>query len=284
LNEGVATGQGSEGQAEARAALLRARAALEAVEPNLTAGAVRAIDAAVARIDAGAAGEAPKRDLLSIVCHDLKDPLSSIVMGAGFLKRAIPEDEVAAPQRRVALAILRASERMNQLIGDFHDLGKLEAGRLPLELHAHEIGALLRAAFDQVAPAVRARGLELVLDVADEATRAVCDRGRVLQMVQKLVDNAIKFTPEGSGKITLHTARREDAACFAVSDTGRGVPEARKATVFDRETNAAQTPRDGPGLGLAIVRELATLHGGKVGVRDADGGQGATFWFTLPLG
>jgi signal transduction histidine kinase len=277
----------NESEEAVRAALVAGRRALAAANASpggaaATASALREIDAAIARIDAGG-GSAPKKDLLSIICHDLKDPLASIVMGAGFLKRALPEgDESAAPARRVALAILRASERMNHVIGDFHDLGKLEAGRIVLEPRPQEIGSLLHAAADQAGPVARARNVTLALDVADGEARAVCDRARVLQMLQKLVENAVRYSPEG-GTVTLRAAKKDGRAWLAVSDSGKGVPDARKPTIFDRETNAAQTPRDGPGLGLAIVRELAVLHGGEVGVKD-NAGPGATFWLTLPLG
>jgi signal transduction histidine kinase len=168
------------------------------------------------------------------------------------------------------------------VIGDFHDLSKLEAGRVTLELHAHDIRVLLDAASHQLALSARERGVELAARVESVDGRASCDRGRVLQMLQKLGENAVRYTPEG-GTITLRGERRGDRAWLAVTDTGKGVPAARRATIFDRETNAAQTPRDGPGLGLAIVRELAVLHGGEVGVEDSGAGPGVTFWFTLPI-
>src|SRR5262249_8105744 len=140
-------------------------------------------------------GGPPRKDLLSVVCHDLKDPLSSIVMGAGFLRRVIPSDESFASARRIVEAISRSSERMNLLIGDFHDLAKVEAGTLPLELRACDVAAAARAAFDVAAPQAKAKGLAFEIDLpAGGALEAKCDRARVMHVLSKLIGNAIKFT------------------------------------------------------------------------------------------
>src|SRR5882672_8085823 len=106
---------------------LLAAAPAEANEAGVARKIVREIEQGLARFEGR---EGTEGDLISIVCHDLKDPLASIVMGAGFLRKTVPADDGAA--RRVVEAIARSTERMGQVIGDFHDLAKLEAGRITL--------------------------------------------------------------------------------------------------------------------------------------------------------
>src|SRR5687767_7169091 len=114
-----------------RAALEQARSLVEAAnvsreEAGVRTAALIALDAALGRLGEG--GRAPRKDLLSVICHDLKDPLASIVMGAGFLRKVLPQDEASGSARRVVDAIHRSADRMNQVILDFYDLGKIEMG------------------------------------------------------------------------------------------------------------------------------------------------------------
>ena len=97
------------------------------------------LDQAIVRLEGGESD----KDLIAVVCHDLKDPLASIVMGAGFLKKTIPTDDAAA--RRVIEAIARSADRMSRIVTDFHDLAKLEAGNLPLEVRPCDVGAVLQS-------------------------------------------------------------------------------------------------------------------------------------------
>ena len=237
----------------------------------------RELDDAIARLS----GVPPEKDLVSIVCHDLKDPLASIVMGAGFLKKTIPADEGGA--RRVIEAISRSADRMSQVVADFHDLAKLEGGVLPVEPRPCDVVAALQAAMPPLEAQAEERGISLTLDVPAEHPIATCDRARLVQMVTKLVGNALRFTPSEGRIVVKVTADPADAKWVRVSveDTGRGIPPERIPTIFDRSANARRTPRDGPGLGLAIVRGLADLHGGEISV-ESRVGEGTTFTFTLP--
>jgi signal transduction histidine kinase len=262
------------------ATLREARAALEGastVEPGEAAVArrlMRELGEAILRLE----GVEPEKDLVSIVCHDLKDPLASIVMGAGFLKKAIPKDESAA--RRVVEAISRSADRMNQVVGDFHDLAKLEGGLLLLDRSPCDAVATLRGAMSPLEAQARERGIELTLEASDEHVIAMCDRVRLVQIASKLVGNAIRFTDAG-GKVVVRVAREAGRVRVSVSDTGRGIALDRLPAIFDRAVNARRSPRDGPGLGLAIARGLVELHGGDITVQSCVG-EGSTFVFTLP--
>jgi signal transduction histidine kinase len=263
-------------------ALRQARAALDGVETVEAGEAVvarrlsRELDEAIARLE----GKPVDKDLIAIICHDLKDPLASIVMGAGFLRKTIPADDAAA--RRVIEAIARSADRMSRIVTDFHDLAKLEAGTLPLEVRPCDVGAVLQSMATSLEAEAREKQvrLELELPPSPPPCVAMCDRARLVDAVGKLVGNAIRFTAAG-GSVTIAAARADGGIRVSVRDTGKGIPPDRLADIFDRAANARRTPRDGPGLGLAIVRGLVERQGGRVEAKSKPG-EGSEFSFTLP--
>jgi signal transduction histidine kinase len=256
-------------------ALLSA-APVEPREAGVARKIVRDIEQSLARFEGREASEA---DLISIVCHDLKDPLASIVMGAGFLRKTVSADDSAA--RRVVDAIARSTDRMSQVISDFHDLAKLEAGRITVDLRAWDVAAILRAALPTFEPKARERGVRLDLELPPAPLVALSDRARLLQVVSKLVGNAIKFTG-AEGRVVIGAEERGDSVRITVTDTGRGIPADRLPSIFDHTANARRTPRDGPGLGLAIAQGLLVLQGSKIEV-ESRVEEGSVFSFSLPL-
>lgn len=235
----------------------------------------REIDQTIARLEHS---DEADRDLISIVCHDLKDPLASIVMGAGFLRRtASPEDPAA---RRVIEAIARSADRMGLVVTDFHDLAKLEAGRLTVDRRPCDVVALIRGGLGSLEIQARERGVRFDVELPGRPTLVLCDRARILQIISKLVGNALKFT-SADGHVVLRVVREGAEVTFAVEDTGRGIAEDRLKTIFEHAANARRTPRDGPGLGLAIARGLVELQGGRIAV-ESQAGKGSTFSFRLP--
>ena len=240
---------------------LLAAAPAEPGEAGVAKKIVREIEQSLARFEGREATEA---DLISIVCHDLKDPLASIVMGAGFLRKTVSADDGAA--RRVVDAIARSTDRMSQVISDFHDLAKLEAGRITLDLRPWDVTAILRAALPTFEPKARERGVRLELEVPQTPLVALSDRARLLQVVSKLVGNAIKFTG-AEGRVVIRAGERGESVRIAVTDTRARHPAPidcpRSSTT--RPTRAAR-PRDGPGLGLAIAQGLLELQGSKIEV------------------
>jgi signal transduction histidine kinase len=244
-------------------------------EATIARRMIRDMEQTLARLE----GKEPSEtDLIAIVCHDLKDPLASIVMGAGFLRKTIPAEDGAA--RRVVDAILRSTERMGQVIGDFHDLAKLQTGRIALELRAWDVVPILHAASTSFEGKARERAVHFELDVPPLPLLALCDRSRLLQVVSKLVNNAIKFT-NAEGRVVLRAESHPGRVRIVVSDSGKGIPADRTATIFDHAANARRTPRDGPGLGLAIAQGLLDLQHTKIDV-ESRVDQGSAFSFTLP--
>lgn len=248
------------------------------VEPGESAVArriIRDMEQALVRLEGK---ESNETDLIAIVCHDLKDPLASIVMGAGFLRKTISADDSAG--RRVVEAILRSTDRMSQVIGDFHDLAKLETGRITLDVRPWDVVAILHPAATPLDAKARERGVHFDSDLPSTPIHALCDRSRLVQVVSKLVGNAIKFT-NTEGRVTLRVESRPAGVRVAVSDTGKGIPPERTSSIFDHGVNARRTPRDGPGLGLAIAQGLLDLQQIKIDVH-SQVDKGSEFSFTLP--
>ncbi|MGA7124073.1 MAG: HAMP domain-containing sensor histidine kinase [Polyangiaceae bacterium] len=262
---------------EARATIEAARPQASTAEPGEATVARRLLselDDAIAHLDGSEFG----KDLVSIVCHDLKDPLASIVMGAGFLRKTIPADQSAA--RRVVDAISRSADRMSQLISDFHDLARLEAGALSFDPRRCEIVPILSGAIRSFEAEARERRLEVTLTAEGERLAVMGDPVRLTQLASKLIANAVKFTAPG-GRVLVHASEVNGRVRMAVNDTGRGIPADRFGRLFDYAANARRTPRDGPGLGLAIVRGLVDLHHGDITV-ESRVGEGSTFAVVLP--
>lgn len=264
------------------AALREARATLESAAPGepvevaMARRLTRELDRAIDRLE----GRDADRDLVAVVCHDLKDPLSSIVMGAGFLRRAIPADD--GTTRRVVDAVARSADRMGNVIADFHDLARLESGTLRVELNAADLAVIVREALDPLATPAAEKGVALSLHDPGGPVLAFCDRTRIAQIVAKVVGNAIKFTAAG-GRVDVTLARAERSVRLTVADTGRGIVPSRIGSVFDHGANARQVPRDGPGLGLPIARGLAELQRGAIAI-ESEEGKGTVVTVTLPRG
>lgn len=222
-----------------------------------------------------------REDLLAIVSHDLRNPLSTVLMGAKQIERFADESETGLRTRKIARTILNATDRMARLITDLLDLAKLEAGQpLPLDLMRHDVMDLTRQAADLLAPLVSSRKLTLETDLT-EPTYVLCDGDRIQQALSNLIGNAVKFTREG-GAIRVGARRTDGEILFSVSDTGAGIPEHQLPRLFTPYWRADSRRKDGAGLGLAIVKAIVDTHGGRLWVESAPG-RGSTFHFTIPI-
>jgi signal transduction histidine kinase len=248
----------------------------DAVEAAAARKVGRNIDEAIARCEGGPDGT----DIISIVCHDLKDPLASIVMGNGFLQKVASKDEA---MRRVVNAISRSTDRLARVISDFHDLAKLDAGRIVVDLHPCDVCAALAGKLDELAREAHGRDVQFAFERAPGSAVALCDRARLIQIVGNLVSNAIRFTDPG-GRVVVRVVAEEPEEKWirvVVRDTGRGIPAERLPLIFDHAANAGRVSRDGPGLGLPIVKGLVELQGGDVTVTSKVG-EGSSFEVALP--
>jgi PAS domain S-box-containing protein len=217
-------------------------------------------------------------EVLAIVAHDLRNPLSAIVMAASMMKA--PERE--RRDRRTAEIISRAANRMSHLIQDLLDVAQVEAGALRVQRTRVSASDLVLEAVDAQRSLAGSAALALELEWHGVLPEVCGDRNRLLQVFENLIGNAIKFTPPG-GRITVSAAVGEGEVLFSVSDTGSGIAPESVAHVFDRFWRPTRdASRRGAGLGLRIARGIVEAHGGRIWV-ESTVGRGTTFYFAIPV-
>jgi len=221
-----------------------------------------------------------REDLLAIVSHDLRNPLSSISIAAGMLDRAADLPNGAKVVSQAAGAVRRSAERMGRLISDLLLAAKAEGGGLVLEAGPERIDTILTEVSEAFLPLAEERHVSLQICSPSTNLGVLCDRQRVLQVFSNLIGNAIKFTPAG-GEIAIDVKADADQVRFAVSDSGPGIPQADLAHIFDRYWQRRETARRGTGLGLFIAKALVEGHHGRIWC-ESQIGKGSTFYFTLP--
>ncbi len=218
-------------------------------------------------------------EVLGIVSHDLRNPISAIAMCARVLQDSPPSDAAA---RGDLLETIRAStDQVNRLIQDLVDIASIERGTLALEVRDEEPARIALQALHMFELEAKGHGVALQATLPTNLPLVAADAGRVVQVLGNLVRNAIKFTPEG-GRVTLSVAPDDGGVRFIVSDTGRGIAAENQARIFDRYWELADGARTrGSGLGLSIAKGIIEAHRGEISVRSAPG-QGSTFSFTIP--
>ena len=216
-------------------------------------------------------------DVLSVVAHDLRNPLNTIRLQAELLR--VRGGQV---ERDRAASIDRAAVRMDRLIQDLLDVTRLEGGALVLQRTNVAPRTLLVEVVEAQRPGISAASLELKLDAADALPDVWADRNRMLQICENLIGNAVKFTPAG-GQISLGAVPRDHEVLFWVADTGEGIASDDLPHVFDRFWQAQQAEKQrGAGLGLPIVKGLVEAHGGRIWI-ESERNRGTTVFFTLPV-
>ncbi|MEO8336111.1 MAG: ATP-binding protein [bacterium] len=217
-------------------------------------------------------------EMLSVVAHDLRNPLNTIFMGSSSMI-----DDIVDPNStlgRTARIVKRASERMNRLIQDLLDVRRTESGTLSIDAKDESVDAMMSEAMEMLKPLATAAALELHVEVDDRVSTIFADSARLLQVLSNLVGNAIKFTPRG-GSITVRAEPLGDEVRFVVSDTGPGIPPDQLPHIFGRFWQANRKDRRGIGLGLAIAKGIVEVHGGRIWV-ESTLGAGSNFYFTVP--
>jgi signal transduction histidine kinase len=228
-----------------------------------------------------ALGLSPRRsgEVLAIVSHDLRTPLSTIALGTTLLEDA---SQPPADRTHVIEIIKRAADRMERLIKDLQEVGRLDSGRtLRVDAHSVDLAALLCEACEALHVQAGAKGQQVSCDLPDSPIAVGADPDRICQVLGNLIGNAIKFTPRG-GRITLAARREGREVHVSVTDQGPGIPASDLASVFEAYWQAPGTSRLGAGIGLKIAKGLVEAHGGRIWVQ-SEVGVGTTFAFTLPV-
>lgn len=228
-----------------------------------------------AREAAEAAVEA-RDEVLGVVSHDLRNPLTTILLTAQLLPRLPFEEQPSHLEN-----ILLSAQRMDRLIRDLLDAARIDSKRFTLDARPVEAGELVREVCKTHGAIANAKGQNLVCEVSDSPLPKVCaDRDRMLQLLSNLVGNAMKFTPEG-GTITVGVEPADSMVRFSVADSGPGIPPKELSNVFDRFWQSKKTAHLGAGLGLSIARGIAEAHGGRISVENRPEG-GALFLVEIP--
>jgi two-component system phosphate regulon sensor histidine kinase PhoR len=227
--------------------------------------------------------ERVRTEFVANVSHELRTPLTAI---QGYLETllsgALEEPENA---RRFLEIVLRHSERLGRLLNDLTDLSNIELGKVTLRREPVRLDEVVASVVAIIAPRAARSRVTVTADIPAELPAVTADRDRLAQILINLVDNAVKYTPEG-GTVTVTAGPPADGLIeVAVADTGIGIPAAdlpRLTERFYRVDKARSRELGGTGLGLAIVKHLVLAHGGEVRIESREG-EGTTVRFTLPI-
>ena len=224
--------------------------------------------------------ETVRRDFVANVSHELRTPVSVIRANAETL---LGPAELG-PERAQSFteAILRNAERLSHIIADLLDLARIEAGEIALDVQPTEVASVVGRAVEAVEETARNKRLKLAVDVPRELVAAV-DAKVLEQVLLNLLDNAVKYTPDG-GRVGVRAHSKDGVVCVEVDDDGPGIEPRHRQRIFERFFRVdpgRSRAVGGTGLGLSIVRHLVESMGGQVGVEPATP-QGSVFWVTLP--
>jgi PAS domain S-box-containing protein len=215
-------------------------------------------------------------DVLGVVAHDLRNPLSAILLQAAALQRRSDDPNLT----RSIAAIERSARRMDRLIHDLLDITRMEAGELSVAPRRLPARQLVVDACEAQRSLVADAGHHLRLELPPTLPDVWADRDRLLQVFENLIGNAAKFTRPG-GRIVVGAAPRDGDVLFWVADTGCGIPAEDLPYLFDRFWQARKEEGRSAGLGLSIVKSVVESHCGRVWVESTPG-KGSAFYFTVP--
>lgn len=219
-----------------------------------------------------------KKQIMSMVSHDLRAPLMSLQISLDMLESNMLGELPQAAHDKI-VASEQSVDRLVRMINDLLDVEKLEAGMMEIDLRDLPLQVIIERAVEAVNELAKKKGVAIVANESEIEVKG--DGDRLIQILVNFLSNAIKFSPENS-KIEVNSRLNGDFAEVRVNDRGPGIPEEARQQIFERFRQVkGQSGKGGTGLGLAISKLIAEMHGGKIGVDGAEGG-GSSFWFTVP--
>jgi signal transduction histidine kinase len=221
--------------------------------------------------------------LLSIASHELRNPLAALLGFANLLqRRMLQEARLSDRDQRALQTIVTQAKRLDQMLGDLLDVSRLGSGQFAIEHRPLDISTLLHKTVEDMETTVS--GHTVTIHDADNPVMVAADEERLAQVLRNLLGNAIKYSPHG-GEINITIAADAGNAIITIQDQGIGIPADALPNLFQRfyrAPNTASHAINGFGIGLYVVKEIVTRHGGTIGVTSREG-QGTTFTVNLPL-
>jgi len=222
-----------------------------------------------------------KSDFVSTVSHDLRSPLTLMRGYATMLEMA---GELNDQQKSYTKMIIQGVDNMSKLVNNLLDLGRIDFG-VGLQVENLPVLDILERVIGSLQMQAKQKEISLGMEISKDLPHAIeSDQALLQQAIYNLVENALKYTPEG-GEVTIHLQTDGSALTFAVQDSGIGIPKSDLPRLFEkfyRGTNREALSKRGTGLGLAIVKSIAERHGGKAWVK-SELGKGSTFYLQIPL-
>ena len=233
---------------------------------------------AALKVENQALDEAVKaRDaVLSVVAHDLRNPLNVISLAANAVLQRLPSPSARRPIER----IVRSAHRAQRMVSDLLSIGALEKGQFALDLKPIETSPLLMQALESQQGVAAEASIITGTDVSPNLPALCGDEERLLEVLDNLIGNAIKFTGAG-GTVTVGASARGSDVLVWVKDTGAGIDSEQLPHIFDRFWQAKKRERRGIGLGLSICKAIVEAHGGRIWAESTPG-SGTTLFFTIP--
>ncbi len=224
-----------------------------------------------------------KTDFVSIVSHEFRTPLTTIIVGVEMLKEGMLGD--LTPRGKEVLEAIGADcERLNRLIDNLMELSRIESGTIYVEAESTDVADLVQEAVRPLKIQAEKQGVELITDLPPALPPVAADFNKSVWVLANLVGNALRYTGK-DGTITVRVRQRGKRHFFSVEDTGSGIPKEHQDKIFRKYVQVSGPGRKGTGgvgLGLAIAKDIVMAHGGEIWV-DSEVGKGTTFTFTFPV-
>jgi signal transduction histidine kinase len=226
-----------------------------------------------------------KSNFLNVTSHELRAPMASIKGYAQMMLRK-KLGEISDEQKKALDVILRNANRLDNLVQDILDISRLESGTMKFIIEKTDIQKLVDEVTETMQSPSDLKDIKINIEVEEKLPSLNIDQDRIKQVIMNLVNNAIKFSPDGS-IINVATRKEKDDILFEVQDFGRGIPKDKQDKVFEtfyQVDSGTDIKFGGAGLGLAISRGIVIAHGGNIWVEsEGISGKGSTFKFTLPV-
>lgn len=225
--------------------------------------------------------EITKADFIGTISHELKTPLTSIMMGVGLIN----DNNIGAlnnKQREIVGTIKEDVQKLNDLVSNLLKISHIQSNKTAFNIRKNDIKELIRSCVYNFIPLAKEKKIDLQINLEEKLPNVMIDEEKIKWVLNNLLSNAVRYTEKGSIKIYGYI--KENNICISVIDTGRGIPSNYLEKVFERfvRVEGFEIPEESTGLGLSIAKEIVEIHGGKIWC-ESNVGIGSKFIFTIPL-